>query len=285
MNSGTVFAGSCGVHHHHLRYADDAGDRRRVAQKIEIEMLIERGIDGVCTGDQKQRVAVGRRLHRRLGRDVGAGAGPIIDDELLAEPLRQPFRRQPRHGVGGTAGRKAAQDVHRTRRIGVRARQARQNGQSGCACGKAQKIPAAKSHGYTPAALPSATEATGLRRLRGRGRRNARHRAARRGRALLLWLDFRCLDRLCVTLGLGVQESRELGGRHVGRLVAGFHDGVANSGLLQYSADRRIEFGDDVRRCLGRRQPALPGAFDVKTRQACPGSAARPAIRAAASSP
>ena len=136
--------------HHHLRDANDAGDRRRVAQKIEIEMLIKRGVDGVRTGHQQQRVTVGRRLHHRLGGDVGAGAWPVVDDELLAELFGQPFRRQPRHGVGGAARRKAAQDMHRTRRIGVGARQARHNGQCGCARGEAQKIPAAKSHDDAP---------------------------------------------------------------------------------------------------------------------------------------
>ena len=156
MNSGTVLAGSLRSNHHHLRHANDAGDRRRVAQKIEIEMLIKRGVDGVRTGNQKQRVTVGRRLHHHLGGEVGAGAGPIIDDELLAELFGQPFRRQPRHGIGGAARRKAAQDVHRARRIGVGARQARHNGQCGCACGEAQKIPAAKSHGDAPYASSAA---------------------------------------------------------------------------------------------------------------------------------
>ena len=81
---------------------------RRVTQKIEIEMLVKRGVDGVGTGDQQQRIAVGRRLHHRLGGDVGAGARPVIDDELLAELFGQPFGRQPRHGVGGAARREAA---------------------------------------------------------------------------------------------------------------------------------------------------------------------------------
>ena len=164
------------IHHHHLRDANDAGDRFRVTQEIEIEMLIKRGVDGVCAGDQKQRVAVCRRLHHRLGRDVGAGARPIIDDELLAEPLRQPFRRQPRHGVGGAAGRKTAEDMHRARRIGVGARRARQNGQRGCACGEAQKIPTVKSHGDAPCELGSPTR-------RRRGYRNSP--VARKGKAPL----------------------------------------------------------------------------------------------------
>ena len=56
--------------------------------------------------DQQQRVAVGGSAHDRLGGDIAAGAGPVLDDEWLAKPLRQPLTHQARdnvwHAAGGT---------------------------------------------------------------------------------------------------------------------------------------------------------------------------------------
>ena len=39
-------------------------------------------------------------MRDNLGADIAAGAGLIIDDELLAKPLRQPIADQPRIDVG-----------------------------------------------------------------------------------------------------------------------------------------------------------------------------------------
>ena len=52
-----------------------------------IEPVVERRIDRVLRVHQEHRVAVGAALRDRLGRDVAAGAGPDLDDELLAEML------------------------------------------------------------------------------------------------------------------------------------------------------------------------------------------------------
>ena len=73
------------------RRADDARDRRDVADEIEIELVVERRVDRVGRSDQEQRIAVRWRTHDRLGGDIGAGARPVLDDEWLAEPLRQPL--------------------------------------------------------------------------------------------------------------------------------------------------------------------------------------------------
>ena len=88
MNSATVLAGTGGGLHH-VRHPGDAGDRRDVAQEVERQMLVERGVDAVGRIDQQDRVAVGRGVRHRLGADIVAGAGPVLDDELLAEPLGQ----------------------------------------------------------------------------------------------------------------------------------------------------------------------------------------------------
>ena len=88
------------MHDHHGGFAAEARDWRDVADEVEFELLVECRVDEIRRSDQEQRVAVGRRVHDRLGRDVGAGAGLVLDDELLADPLRQPLPRQPRDDVG-----------------------------------------------------------------------------------------------------------------------------------------------------------------------------------------
>ena len=85
--------------------ANDARDRRDVADEIEIELVVERRVDRVRRSDKEERVAVRRRPHDRLGADIGAGARPVLDDEWLAEPLRQPLADQARDDVGPAARR------------------------------------------------------------------------------------------------------------------------------------------------------------------------------------
>src|SRR5262245_33824217 len=71
--------------HHHVWHTEDRRDGRDIADKIEIELFVERRIDSVCRSDQEERVAVRRRTHHRLGADITAGTRSIIDDEWRAE--------------------------------------------------------------------------------------------------------------------------------------------------------------------------------------------------------
>ena len=79
-------------------------------------------------------------------RDIAAGARPVLDDEWLTEPLRQPLSDQARDDVGRAAGGKADDDAHRPRRIGLRPRDARHGRQRGSARGQMQKLSAGKFH-------------------------------------------------------------------------------------------------------------------------------------------
>jgi hypothetical protein len=71
---------------------------------------------------------VRRRIHHRLGGDIGGGARPVLDDEGLAETLGQPLSDQPRHYVGSAAGRIGGDQVHRPRWIRLRRRNSRKAG-------------------------------------------------------------------------------------------------------------------------------------------------------------
>ncbi len=112
---------------HDVGRADDARDRRDVADEIEIELVVERRVDRIRRTDQQQRIAVRRRTHDRLGADIAGGARPVLDDEGLAEPLRQPLAHQTCDDVARAAGGKTDDDAHRPRRIGLRPRDARQS--------------------------------------------------------------------------------------------------------------------------------------------------------------
>ena len=56
-------------------------------------------------------------LYDRLGTDVAAGARPVVDDEWLTEPLRQPLADQARDDVG-PARRLETPTIQRTGRDG-----------------------------------------------------------------------------------------------------------------------------------------------------------------------
>ena len=102
---------------HHVRHADEARDWRHVADEVERQILIKRGVDGVGRIDQEHRVAVGIGLGGHFGREIIAGARLVLDDELLAHMLRQILSDQARDDVGRAARRIADQPAHRVVRI------------------------------------------------------------------------------------------------------------------------------------------------------------------------
>src|SRR5437660_3664284 len=91
-------------------------------------------------------MAVRGGVHDRLGADIAVRAWPVLYDEWLAEPLRQPLSDQACHDVGGTTGRKSDNDAHRPRWIGLRPSDALGGRERGSACGQMQKISAGKLH-------------------------------------------------------------------------------------------------------------------------------------------
>ena len=93
-------------------HAEEAGDRCDVIDEIVAELLEQRRIDRVDRIDEEQGVAVRWRAHDRLGSDIVAAARPVLDDELLAKPLRQPAGKQARRDIGRAGGR-GNDDAHR----------------------------------------------------------------------------------------------------------------------------------------------------------------------------
>ncbi|CPP17394.1 Uncharacterised protein [Bordetella pertussis] len=124
LEIGQQFADAFGRHrridHQHVHHGGDLGDRREVLDVVVARVLVQARIDGVRVDRAHvERVAVGRRVGARLGADIAAGAGPVLDHHGLAphlaeivgnqarEEIRAAARRERhdhRHGLGGIRG-------------------------------------------------------------------------------------------------------------------------------------------------------------------------------------
>src|SRR6516225_8898107 len=122
----------------------NAGNRRDVADEIEIELVVERCVTRIWKTSQQKRIAVRGCIHDRLGGDIGASTRPVLDHEWLAKPRRQPLSYQACHDVGATSGGKSDNDAHRSRRISLRPRDARHSRERGSTRGQMQKSSAGK---------------------------------------------------------------------------------------------------------------------------------------------
>ena len=140
------------IHHHHIGIAADAGDRRDVAEEIEVQLFVERCIDRVGDADQQEHVPVGRRFDDGLRGEIAAGARPVLHDEGLAEPLGQPLPYKARQDVGRAAGAEADDQAHWPGRISLRASNSRRGRQHGGARRQREKASARKFHVVAPVA-------------------------------------------------------------------------------------------------------------------------------------
>ena len=149
MNSGRVFAGTSGLAASRKGRAADHADSRDVAHEIERQVRIKAGVDRIRVGGEEQRVAVRGRSHDILGSKTAACARPVLNDELLTEPVPDPLSDQAGDDVGPAAGRKADDHAHRSCRIIERPGNARQHRQRRGTRSHLQKSPAAKFHGIS----------------------------------------------------------------------------------------------------------------------------------------
>jgi hypothetical protein len=133
----------------HQRLARDEDDRHQVLLVVAVHLQDLRRAGDVVVGEQDV-VAVGRALRDRLDSDRAAGAGPILDDNLLSDRPRHGFARQARQEVGAAAGREHHDHADRTRRIGLRPRWShdRRRGERGT--GKRQELAADEFHSSLP---------------------------------------------------------------------------------------------------------------------------------------
>src|SRR6185295_404935 len=90
-----------------------AGDRHAVLDEVKRQLFVHRRIDKVVRPDKDDGVAVRGRTQCRLHADVAAGADAVLDDELLAEMLRQILAEQAAGDVIRAASGKADDEVDR----------------------------------------------------------------------------------------------------------------------------------------------------------------------------
>src|SRR5437870_4784891 len=101
-----------GMHRDHERPLRELDDRRDVVHRVE-RQLVQARVHRVAARHQQQGVTVGRRLDRKLGAQIAASAGLVLDDHLVAEPLGELLRDQPRDEIGAAAGSERRDDAHR----------------------------------------------------------------------------------------------------------------------------------------------------------------------------
>jgi hypothetical protein len=103
-------------HQQTVKHAD-----RRNRGKILHDIIRQLLVDERCRRDriagEKQRVAVGRRLHDDFGSNRGVGAGTVFDDEILPEVCRKLMRHGAGFDIRAAAGGKADDNVNRAARI------------------------------------------------------------------------------------------------------------------------------------------------------------------------
>jgi hypothetical protein len=105
---------------HDIGKGIDEGHRGEIVGFIR-HFLIERKIEHeIAEAAHHQRVAVGRRRRGRLGADQRSGAGPVFDEERLADLLAQLAGQHPADDVVGAAGTERHDDPDRTVRVGLR---------------------------------------------------------------------------------------------------------------------------------------------------------------------
>src|SRR5262249_51877551 len=127
---------------------------------IEIEVDVEPGVDCIRRDGQEERITVRRRTQDLFGGNIASGARPVLDDEWLAKPVREPLTYQADEDVSCSAPRKPDDQTHRPRRIGLRPSDARDGRQRGRAGGQMmQKFAAGKFHDVS---LNDATLHSGL---------------------------------------------------------------------------------------------------------------------------
>jgi hypothetical protein len=107
-------------------------------------------VDKITRNDVKKRIAVSGSAYDEFCGDRAASARSVVNDEWLAEALRQPLAYQARADIGCLAWGKADDDMHRSRRIDLRPgdpRNGRERGRNRC---QMQKSTTGKFHGVPP---------------------------------------------------------------------------------------------------------------------------------------
>ena len=103
----------------HVRRLRGQCNRREVLDRIVRYLLVEHGIERQRARRHQEGVAVVRRARDALDTDHVAGAGAVLDEELLLERLGEMIRHHARDDVGAAGGRRGHDDAHGPVRPGL----------------------------------------------------------------------------------------------------------------------------------------------------------------------
>ena len=93
----------------HSRQPHRGRHRHEILQRIVGQILVEPGIDRHRrVGGEAERVAVRIGLLERRQAHGAVGAAAVLDEDRLAQQLRQMIRHHPRDEIGAAAGRETA---------------------------------------------------------------------------------------------------------------------------------------------------------------------------------
>ena len=128
------FLRGCGrhgrMHDQHQRRGGEQRDRREILLRVVGQLAGEQaGIDHERTVDHADGVAVRRGGRDRLRADLAGAAAAIVDHERLPERALEMRLDQPRQDVRRAARRVGHDHAHRTLRIVLRERRARERGE------------------------------------------------------------------------------------------------------------------------------------------------------------
>ena len=97
-------------------------DRREILDRVVGHLLVEHGIERQRARRHQEGVAVGRGARDALDADHVAGAGAVLDEELLLERLGEMLGHDARDDVGAAGGRGGHDDAHGAGGPGLRLR-------------------------------------------------------------------------------------------------------------------------------------------------------------------
>jgi hypothetical protein len=89
-------------------------------RKFEWQVFVQGGIYGVIGRHKPDCVSVRRRAEHGSHADVAAGAGPVLDDELLTQFVRQKLADKSSYDVVWSAGCERHDEMHGPPWIGLR---------------------------------------------------------------------------------------------------------------------------------------------------------------------
>ncbi len=112
-----------GRHDEDVGHVRDVDDGCEILDRVEAQLRVEMDVDRVrADRTHQQVVAVGLHARRELGADVAAGAAAVVDDDRLAQLLRDRLGDHARGGVDAAARRPGHHQLDRLVRVAAGAR-------------------------------------------------------------------------------------------------------------------------------------------------------------------